>query len=106
MRTGTQVTPGYVDNTEIAAIGISLRRWVSIHGLALNVNTSARLFSFINPCGFTDRQAVSMAQILAYPIDMNLVVKKFLAHFSAVFEAELVDRHPGDTGGKQTPVMV
>jgi len=80
----------WVDNNEIAAIGISLRRWVTAHGLALNVNTGADLFSLINPCGFTDRQAFSISQILARQVDMDEVTRIFLNHFSEVFGAELV----------------
>ncbi len=79
----------WVGNNEIAAIGINLRRWVSAHGLALNVNTGPRLFSLINPCGFTDRQAVSISQLLSGPVDMKEVTEIFLTHFSDVFEAEL-----------------
>ncbi len=93
----------WVDNNEIAAIGISLRRWVTAHGLALNVNTGPDLFSLINPCGFTDRQAVSMSQILARQVDMDEVTGIFLNHFSEVFGAELVKVNPSAGGVYEDP---
>jgi lipoate-protein ligase B len=36
---------------KIASIGIGVRKWVSFHGLAVNVNTDLKLFSMIKPCG-------------------------------------------------------
>lgn len=98
----------WVENNEIAAIGINLRRWVSAHGLALNVNTGPRLFSLINPCGFTDRQAISISQLLSGPVDMKEVTEIFLAHFSEVFEAELemVNTPTGGAYEDPAPLLV
>ncbi len=98
----------WVDNNEVAAIGISLRQWVSAHGLALNVNIGADLFSLINPCGFTDRQAVSISQLLSGPLDMKDVTEIFLTHFSEVFDAELemVNTPTGGAYEDQAPLLV
>lgn len=98
----------WVENNEVAAIGISLRRWVSAHGLALNVNTEPRLFSLINPCGFTDRQAVSISQLLSGQLDMKEVTEIFLTHFSEVFDAELemVNTPPGGANEDPAPLLV
>jgi lipoate-protein ligase B len=70
---------------EIAAIGLSVRRWVSMHGFALNVNTSPGDFTLINPCGFTDRRAASMAEILGRSVNVEDVEETLLKHFSDVF---------------------
>ncbi len=79
----------WVNNEEIAAIGVGLRRWVTRHGLALNVNTDLAAFDLINPCGFTDRKATSMAKRLDRPVPMDDVIGRFLERFAAVFAVEL-----------------
>jgi lipoate-protein ligase B len=79
----------WVKNEEIATIGIGLKRWVSMHGVALNVNINLQQFSLINPCGFTNRKATSMSNLLSQDIPMKEVIKKFLDHFSEVFDAHM-----------------
>ena len=79
----------WVDNSEIGAIGINLRKWVTMHGIALNVNIDLRPFSLINPCGFTDRKSTSMSKLLSRDIPVDEVTEKFLAHFSKVFDMQL-----------------
>jgi len=51
----------WVGQNKIASIGIAVRRWVSYHGVALNVSTDLSCFDLITPCGFTDRGTTSMA---------------------------------------------
>lgn len=75
----------WVDEEEVAAIGLSIRRWVTMHGFALNVNPNLKHFSLINPCGFSDRKATSMSQILGREVHMEEVAKSLVAHFSDVF---------------------
>jgi lipoate-protein ligase B len=80
----------WVENDEIAAIGISLSKWVTMHGIALNVNVDLKSFSLINPCGFTDREAASMSSLLSRDIPVKEVSEKFLSHFSEVFDTDLL----------------
>jgi lipoic acid synthetase len=54
----------WTDRGKIAAIGVHLRRWVTFHGLALNVAVDLAAFSTIVPCGLADRRVTSMAEIL------------------------------------------
>ncbi len=83
--------PGvWVNHEEVAAIGLSVRRWVSMHGFALNVNTRMEHFSFINPCGFNDRNAVSISQLLSREIPLEQVTEKLFFNFSRVFETRVV----------------
>ncbi len=78
--------PGvWVNEEEIAAIGLSLRRWVSMHGFALNINTDLEHFSYINPCGFSDRRATSMSKILNGIVSMKEVANSLILHFCDVF---------------------
>jgi lipoate-protein ligase B len=84
--------PGvWVGKEEIAAIGLSVRRWVSMHGIALNVNTNLEHFSFINPCGFSDRKATSMHKVLGYEVAMDAVTERLIARFSDVFDTSVED---------------
>jgi len=75
----------WVNKEQIAAIGISVRRWVAMHGFALNVDVNLNHFSLINFCGFSDRRATSMSKLLGCPVSMDAVTKQFIAHFSDVF---------------------
>jgi lipoate-protein ligase B len=79
----------WVGGREMAAIGLRVRKWVTIHGFALNVNTDLEPFSLINPCGFRDREATSMAAVLAQEIEVPAVTEKILARFSEVFSVEM-----------------
>lgn len=74
----------WVGNEKIAALGVHLSRWVSKHGLALNVNTDLTPFAFINPCG-TGRQATSMAKILGRELPIEEIESGMLQAFAEVF---------------------
>ena len=79
----------WVAGREMAALGLRVRQWVTMHGFALNVNTDVEPFSLINPCGFTDREATSMARVLAQEIPMSAVIERMLARFSEVFGVDI-----------------
>ena len=86
--------PGvWVNEEEIAAIGLSVRRWVSMHGFALNINIDLRHFSFINPCGFSDRRATSMSKILGSDVPIGEVTKSLIFHFCDVFDFPEISRY-------------
>ena len=83
--------PGvWVGDGEIAAIGLKVKKWVSMHGFALNVNTNLEPFSLINPCGFTDRRATSMSNMLSQELSMAAVMERLIAHFAEIFDAQVV----------------
>jgi lipoyl(octanoyl) transferase len=55
---------------KICAIGVRSSRFVTMHGLALNVNTDLRYFSYINPCGFIDKGVTSLSTELGSDVPM------------------------------------
>lgn len=67
---------------KICAVGVKSSRWVTMHGFALNVNTNLDYFRHINPCGFTDRTATSMAEELGGEISVERVKERLLDHLA------------------------
>ncbi len=60
---------------KICAIGIRIIKNITMHGVALNVNTNLSYFNFINPCGYTDKGVSSLAKELNKNIEMTEVKK-------------------------------
>lgn len=54
---------------KVASLGIAVRRWVTFHGLALNVSTDLRGFEGFHPCGFGSEVMASLEGILGAPVD-------------------------------------
>lgn len=89
--------PGiWVNGKKIASIGISLKRWVTFHGLALNVNNDLSLFTSIVPCGHPEETMTSMAAELGTAVDIAELKKMLVREFSLDFgyEARPTPRHP------------
>lgn len=71
---------------KICAMGVRTSHWVTMHGIALNVNTDLQYFSLIIPCGITDKAVTSMAKELGYEPDNNKVKEQLKRHLADVFE--------------------
>ena len=76
----------WVSGKKIASIGIAVRRWVSYHGVALNVTTDLSRFGLIVPCGFTDRAVTSMAAELGRAPALEEVARRAAGLFSSYFD--------------------
>ena len=61
---------------KICAIGVRSSHFVTMHGLALNVNTDLRYFSYINPCGFIDKGVTSLQKELGHEVPMEEVKER------------------------------
>jgi lipoate-protein ligase B len=72
----------WVDNRKIAAIGIAVRRCITFHGLALNLNTDLSYFNRIIPCGLSWADVTSMARELGEEQIQERVQERFLHHFA------------------------
>ncbi|MBM2292303.1 lipoyl(octanoyl) transferase LipB [Sulfitobacter pseudonitzschiae] len=71
---------------KIAAIGIRLRKWISFHGISINVEPDLEHFSGIVPCGITDHGVTSLVD-LGLPVTMDDVDVALRRSFTRVFEA-------------------
>ena len=74
---------------KICAFGIRASRWVTMHGLCLNVNPDLRYFDFIIPCGIKDKGVSSLSHIKNEEIDINEVKSRLIENFKLVFKAEI-----------------
>ncbi|MFH1411452.1 MAG: lipoyl(octanoyl) transferase LipB [Candidatus Omnitrophota bacterium] len=86
----------WVEGKKIAFSGISLRKWVTYHGIITNINNDITPFSLIDPCGEKDIEVTSAGAFLGGYLDMEAVKERFVRLFRKSFEkrqkAEVVDR--------------
>ncbi|HYY25808.1 MAG TPA: lipoyl(octanoyl) transferase LipB [Candidatus Udaeobacter sp.] len=75
----------WIGDRKIAAIGVAVRRGVTFHGLALNVNTDLSYFKRIIPCGLSWAEVTSMAKELGAEQGQGAVRESFLHHFAELF---------------------
>jgi lipoate-protein ligase B len=83
--------PGvWVGDRKIASIGMAVRRWVVMHGMALNVDPDLRYFSYINPCGHAGMPVTSMVRELGHDVPLDLVSATFARLFASTFDRSIV----------------
>jgi lipoyl(octanoyl) transferase len=75
----------WIDDRKIAAIGVAVRRAITYHGLALNVNTDLGYFQRIIPCGLAWAEVTSMHKELGVEQSLGEVRERFLHHFAEIF---------------------
>lgn len=74
---------------KICAIGVKCSRSITMHGLALNVNTDLTYFNNINPCGFVDKGVTSIEREVGHPVDFEEVKVRMRSHFEEVMGIRL-----------------
>jgi lipoate-protein ligase B len=80
----------WIANNKLGSIGVAVRRGVTYHGLALNVNTSLTPFSWIHPCGLSDIGMTSLGRELSREVSMSQVRASARHNVESVFGVQLV----------------
>ncbi|MBS3978028.1 MAG: lipoyl(octanoyl) transferase LipB [Syntrophomonadaceae bacterium] len=97
--------PGYtgvwVADAKIAAIGIGVKKWVTFHGFALNVDPDLSHFSLIHPCGIRDKRVTSLAELLPQAPDWREVSARVAVHFAQVFNLAVIGDKIRSRGEKE-----
>ena len=82
----------WVGNNKIGAIGVAVRRSITFHGFALNVNVSLEPFEWIHPCGLEGICATSMETKLDTPVSFEQVKERIKHHISEAFHIRLMPK--------------
>lgn len=90
------LTGVWVEGVKVAAIGIKVSRWITMHGFALNVCPDLSGFEQIVPCGIADKPVGSLAQFLP-EIQLAEVQQRVAIAFADVFQVQLVAAADGWT---------
>jgi len=80
----------WIGNRKIAAIGIKVKRWITMHGFAFNVNPDLALFNGIIPCGINDKEVTSLNKELSNKTNISEVKENILSNFKKVFEYDKI----------------
>jgi len=95
------LTGVWVGDKKLAAIGIKLRRWVSMHGVSINVDPDMRYFNNIVPCGIADKQVGSITMLTNKKHSMRHVADIFLNHFASHLQAEFFEHLRGEEAERE-----
>ena len=82
----------WVGDDKLAAIGIRLSRWVTMHGFAFNVATNLEYFNLIVPCGIQGHGVTSLEKILGTTIEIATVAEIAVKHFGEVMGREMLNK--------------
>jgi lipoyl(octanoyl) transferase len=77
---------------KICAMGVKCSRWITMHGIALNVSPDLGYFGNIVPCGIQDKAVTSMAKELGREVSITEVQKVLLREMSAVFNFSIQEK--------------
>jgi lipoate-protein ligase B len=78
----------WVGRRKLGSVGITIRRGISFHGLALNVSTDLSPFAWINPCGIQACEMTSLSRETGTAVDMSTVRRRMVAHLGALFDLD------------------
>ena len=80
------LTGVWVEGKKIAALGVRISKWVTMHGFSLNINPDLKYYQGIIPCGIKDYGVTSMADLLGNDVpDMSEIKDTLVQHFIAKF---------------------
>ncbi|MBX8644566.1 MAG: lipoyl(octanoyl) transferase LipB [Thermoplasmata archaeon] len=75
----------WTGNMKIGSIGIAVKRWVTFHGIAININNDLDGFNMIKPCGLDSSVMTSAARILGHTISFGEFEESFISNFMREF---------------------
>jgi len=83
----------WVKDKKIGSIGIGVKKWVTYHGIAINIDLDLTPFSFIRPCGIKDVEIISLKDLLGGEVDINGAKDRLISSFKEIpLLAEAVSR--------------
>ena len=93
--------PGvWVNGAKIASVGLAVRKWVTYHGIALNVGIDPRWFDLIVPCGQPGEKITSMDREMGVAVDISDVKKRFAANFCSRHHDAACQKISAKPGGR------
>jgi len=96
----------WIENRKIAAIGIKVTRWITMHGFAFNVNTDLSLYNGIIPCGITNKEVTSLNKELNTKLDLSEIKSKILNHTKKIFGYSNIETRDADNLFRQADMRV
>ena len=87
-REDKKYTGVWVGDSKVTAIGIAVKKWVTMHGFAFNVNTELEHFKWINPCGITDKSVTSVQKLIGHELDILNMKELVIKYFCCIFGYE------------------
>jgi len=82
----------WVREKKVASIGAAIRRWLTFHGFALNVNVDLGYFSMITPCGLPSATMTSMKFLLQHDVNFRDVKSSVIRMFQSTFHLQLAEK--------------
>ena len=79
------LTGVWIKDKKIAAFGVRISKWVTMHGFALNVNTDMQYYEGIIPCGILEYGVTSMEKLLNHEVNMKDVKNTLISSFKNIF---------------------
>jgi len=79
----------WIGERKVGAVGVRISRWVTMHGLALNVNSDLTHFDLIVPCGIQDKGVTSLSAELGRRVCVTDVIEPLARHFAELYDAEI-----------------
>jgi lipoate-protein ligase B len=81
----------WVGKKKIASLGVRIKKGITTHGFALNINNDLTPFQFIHPCGIKNLKLTSLKEILGKEVDYDFIEERVAINFAQVFNMEIRD---------------